>query len=411
MTSEFRFSAYFYGLPVQKNSSKKETLSLMTSTFLLGVASLILLIIFFAVNSGLAPSSEILGETFPANPMPMSVPSCSEKCISNFELNAKSSKSCDEKCALAIEYVRLKVNHLCKDIPRAPLCSLRSRCKNGECSLFSVWGGLCSAETGVRYGRACATYSNICSDNSHVVDCIQNKPLKFANSLDIQSAAFSLCQSMESMPGCAACLTPEICTHIGIEELLEMCETMEMEVCVAFKTKMCKLYPAFSVFGCDASTPSVGMKMYFHGGVHEYVLLPSLVTSSPGGYAVVCVCIVLCGVLSAGLKGKRHLLYLSWPPLPLSVDKRGLGAFGSLSILFSPCSNDEEKSIMNALMGRNLKRMGYSFLIMLVDYSLMLLAMSFNLGFFLSVIAGASFGQLLFGHWTSNDFSRGFDGK
>ena len=202
----------------------------------------------------------------------------------------------------------------------------------------------------------------------------------------------------------------------------------------------------------DGSAAFPPMKMYLHASVSEIILLKEWVPRSTGPFIASCLAIIAAAVLVQALKAWRLLTEATWAqanvapccqvncgpkhddaPLGASLDDRSSAmeagapppgsccgggaappelsgaaapvvATGSLSSsLDVPISGGSGRGAWwlkrdRGLAQRNAARAAFTMVIVFLDYMLMLVVMTFNLGLIISAILGFGLGALLFGH-------------
>ena len=166
------------------------------------------------------------------------------------------------------------------------------------------------------------------------------------------------------------------------------------------------------------------MQMYFHTGLNDYILFKQWVPCTTGRYAISVVGIILSGILAAFLKAYRIRLEHAWSaPTNHQKDGQGGGVFrgggdDSREVALLPGAeqsstgrrhSDSRRQGEDGGMGPYLPESGDEWrqntvrallggMIMTIDYMLMLIAMTFNVGLVVAVILGTALGLLLLGH-------------
>ena len=155
--------------------------------------------------------------------------------------------------------------------------------------------------------------------------------------------------------------------------------------------EMCKTQPAGLDVICgtsgerplsDAGSVCYGqMKMYFHGGMTDFVLFDSWVPCTTGRYVGTLIAIVAVGIFTGFLKGVRARLEQRW--------LLGRGGREGESGIEQPSVPSPPYDPWGILPTRsqwrmNLVRSLFVFMVVTLDYALMLAAMTFNTGIFFS---------------------------
>ncbi|GIL75290.1 hypothetical protein Vretimale_7983 [Volvox reticuliferus] len=191
------------------------------------------------------------------------------------------------------------------------------------------------------------------------------------------------------MAGCANC-TPHNCPD-PLASLADICHEMpEMAACNGFWA-FCEAAGPHDVAewcGEDDDKYLPSMLMYFHQRTQELLLWKEWRPRTQGQYLASVLVIVLMGVVATGLKTAKGALVLQWN------HQRALSG--------------EELRVVSVWMPRNsqvteiLAKSAITGVSLTLDYFNMLIAMTFNVGFFCAVIAGYIVGTLLFSHVLEN---------
>lgn len=264
-----------------------------------------------------------------------------------------------------------------------------------------------------------------------------------------QSSVAALCKMMPDMEECKECVGGDdggggeqygSCAD-PLLSYSRICLSMEMDGCQDWK-QMCTSNVGLVPFcgeegGEGRETCSGVMRMYFHNGWDDVVLFQSWVPCSVGKYVATCVGVILLGVIVAFLKVIRVRLECRFERsvLLLRDSRPGGGAVGgggaggahaaergergerrgggdtpveapllTLSSISVPRDNGEEGFFAGILprsgleVKQNVLRGVLVSVTLALDYSLMLVAMTFNIGLFVAVCLGVGLGSVLFGH-------------
>ncbi|KAJ3211718.1 hypothetical protein HDU82_005097 [Entophlyctis luteolus] len=191
----------------------------------------------------------------------------------------------------------------------------------------------------------------------------------------------------------------------------------QCEKCGSFK-QLCRQTPDFLLCPNNDGprNPPPAMQMYFHFGISEYILFKFLVPRTIASYLLSCIALFLLGIfheyLVAVLRGydrsgrarMENLLQARsnhQPPRPTDM----------VPLLASESSATGGLAGKNALHAVQLQVRAERAAVKLVSttlgYSLMLVAMTFNVGLFASVVGGYAAGAFLF--WDAADATGGSD--
>ncbi|GBG24502.1 Protein P80 [Hondaea fermentalgiana] len=309
-------------------------------------------------------------------------------------------------------------------------CWFLEECKNAKtkknfCGTEAVAGTVCGAKdtkpaVDARGDTFCHDYNKLCIENGKTLKkCYMHEPLLgLPSRYEAEAAIKDMCATMH-MPGCS-CDHDGSCPH-PIERYANLCAHMSMPQCKMVEDT-CKTLSKrrfdedaqyfMETLKCPQRMDMIPeMKMYFHWGIHEYIIFEWLVPRTIIEYFAACATIVMAGIFSTLLKGLRHRRQQLWNASPLAMHRSdpncGLGFSGALSALASIAFDNSVEVLPSGtagrLLARNVTRAGFTCVITVIDYGLMLLAMTFNGGFLLSVILSFGLGQVLYGHWFHDD--------
>lgn len=330
-----------------------------------------------------------------------------------------------------------QIRSLCDDMPNMVGCSLWASCETGGaagqwCAPFALYGTICSEMAEM---RDCTPYNQLCSTAGSVVgQCAAQPPLPGApTTAQAREAVLAMCGS-HSMPGCDTC-TARSCPHPA-EVLSQVCLGMPgMAQCAQF-VRMCSGAGAADTFTALCGGGDTGalppMKMWMHAGMHDILLFKEWVPSNGGEYAGYCIMCIVGAVFVQWLKAMRVRMEAQWaaeqrvaccdtvpcgtakPVSPSPSPSPGSSAASTGSDVDVPAlPSRRRRGDLRARLGdewgfllpsqaqafRNALRSGFTFVVVFLDYMLMLLVMSFNIGIIFSTVGGFALGALLFGHW------------
>jgi copper transporter 1 len=271
-----------------------------------------------------------------------------------------------------------------------PACSVETRvCKDKKfksseyCTPFSLMSDVCTDM--VMGVQGCKDYRQMCVAGNVVSQC-QEPSLKntLPTYMQAQSYVNGICNSM-SMPDCDRCIGKK-CDYLSVYS--DLCLSMpEMKQCAAWKS-LCNIVPKWPY--CSAEESAIPqMRMYFHTGIVDFVLFYGWVPRNGVQYAFTWIAIAVAGVLLEALKFVRAKLEKKWAQDGsrfLQLQDGSEGETSSPNALPWNWRIDIPRALLAGL------ELGWGYLLMLV-------AMTFNVGLFFAVIAGAVIGTLIFGRF------------
>ncbi|KAK9764646.1 hypothetical protein K7432_007688 [Basidiobolus ranarum] len=274
---------------------------------------------------------------------------------------------------------------LCKAMSYMPGCSVNKICTDSPaysakpwCSKMSIVANVCQNDMPKMAG--CKAWVSLCGNSTSVVKQCKNEP-EISN-IPTTAEAFgfitSICTEM-NMPGCDKCIAnPKGCDNISTYS--DLCKSMpEMSQCKKWSA-MCNATPdlPFCTSGTSSSgEPAPSMIMYFHTGIHEYILFKNWVPKSKGQLVGAWFAIFFIGALYEGFGVLRGNLESKWALTNQPSSSISLGFF-------------------TASLPRDTIRLVMRFIDATVGYSLMLVTMTFNVALFFSIITGLAVGSFLF---------------
>lgn len=356
-----------------------------------------------------------------------------------------TSSSC-ATYTLPEDVVQKDLDNLCIAMPNMVGCSLRSSCVNGTangdlCAPFTLLGTICEEMSGM---RDCANYNNLCSTpGSKVQQCTQVKPVPNApTTQEATESVLSMC-STHGMLGCEDCTSLSACPH-PFDTLSEICLGMPtMAGCQQFFS-MCEAAQSTFQELCGKGESYKGlppMRMWLHSGITDIVLIKEWVPTDGWYYFGTLVACFFGALLVQYLKAWKIQVEIEWaaqrPLVPcrnaacgirpsLGDDKEEDSGNQTSSRCCSreaSTSTNPEKTSMaivcsqmkdglnsayETLFGwcrftkpqfqRNTIRSVFAGIIVFLDYMLMLIVMTFNIGIIIAVVLGFMVGALLLGH-------------
>ncbi|GFR47541.1 hypothetical protein Agub_g9263, partial [Astrephomene gubernaculifera] len=273
------------------------------------------------------------------------------------------------------------IDKLCGSMPDMPGCALQAACGKGQglvaakyCAPFVVLATLCHDMPGM---RGCEDYKALCNRAGSVVKQCSDQPAVpgLPTWSQARKAVFSACDD-HPMAGCATCSSSDCPDPLA--SLADICHEMpNMAVCAGFWA-FCNAAGAQDVAQWCAEDDSKylpSMLMYFHQRTQELLLWRQWRPRTQGQYVGSIIAIVAMGIAATGLKTLKGALALRWSHL------RAL-------------SGEEEPQVVSVWLPRGgqageiLAKSAITGISLTLDYFNMLIAMTFNVGFFCAVIAG-----------------------
>lgn len=263
-------------------------------------------------------------------------------------------------------------------------CSVHKRCSLGGadgavCGDFSLLLRVCDQMV----MTPCTNAMSLCGKGSAVEAChaVPQALTRMPTEQQANAAALKACAQMPSMSACSACTgaTAAQCPD-PLLSLSKLCQAMPaMDECMGWGAwcalpKSAEELPAYCAGAPPPGGGGVPMRMYFHLDWRDYILFQSWVPDSARSYFVSIVAVMAGGVTSAWLRGVRAVLERHLA--------RAAGKVGR-----------------NWTLRDNACRAAVVALSTTLDYALMLVAMTYNVGLFFAVIVGLALGTLGFGHW------------
>lgn len=296
------------------------------------------------------------------------------------------------------------VASLCKQMPFMSGCSIYNSCNSRSsnspyCAPFSILADICYSD--MPRMKACSNYKSMCDISStgdqdvplipifsHSADiqCKQHSPISLLPStINVNNLVKSICSEM-NMDGCESCLSVPGKTFLNCDLFAvysNLCYEMpNMYQCLLWKS-LCQVTP-LSNYCIDSSNLNPIMRMYFHTGYSDYLLFKSWVPRSGAQYIAAIIILFLVSFL--------YELLLVWNVVwEASLNSRSMYPFKSESV-----DIEEEQISLHSGILVIVCRFGFKIGITVVGYSLMLIAMTFNVGFFLAVVFGYALGYSLF---------------
>ena len=204
---------------------------------------------------------------------------------------------------------------VCSMMPTMSGCSVMHQCTLGgaqgaACDDFSLLHSMCASMPKM---MGCHAAVSLCKNGSVVEACFDD-PASLRR-MPTASAALSadrqICEAMPSMAACSTCGSSPGACHDPLLTLGELCTAMPMDGCGVWQT-WCQApgsehdLPAY----CGGTKHRGGiplMRMYFHTGIEEYILLKAWVPTSQPTYILAVLLVLLAGIFSGWLRGLRMI--------------------------------------------------------------------------------------------------------
>jgi len=348
----------------------------------------------------------------------------------------------DSECAYfkhPDEQADTEVTALCHHMSYMPGCEvdvycdyLREQAGDGDldeyskrfCDPFSVLADICYDDMPTM--NDCENFTLLCAPGSKVHQCEDEGKLPgLPTTMKAKQLVKSICDS-HYMEGCSDCvldngdMADPYCDIVSVYST--MCLVMpDMPECGDWKT-MCAAVPTWYLW-CPSDDPAYGqspiMRMYFHTGIVDYVLFYGWVPRTNWEYALTMLAVIVLGMLYEAVRTYRHYCECRWAGsvesatatvteyrMMMDENSGRVGLTASTTTAASAPANTA-KTMSPGWAPQpfrfwiDLARAGLQALETVFSYSLMLIAMTFNVGLFFAVIVGLFLGTFLFGRYRS----------
>jgi len=294
------------------------------------------------------------------------------------------------------------ITDLCQAMFYMPGCTINNVCLTGAhqtdpyCEDFSVLADICEYDM-PRMG-GCGPYVGLCGlPNSTVGQCDAFPSIPGLPTTDQANTAIKSMCGQHYMEGCNDCDTSQTgfmqCDLLAVYS--KLCLGMPDMLECSYWVTMCESIPTWSEF-CpsddpDAQQPPI-MRMYFHTGWVDYVLFETWVPRTRAAYFGTIVAIIILSILYEGIQTFQSYMEFKWNyEHEVAVNGK---SFSELDPI-----NPNLKLVWGKTPFRfkvDLQRALLHTLQVIMGYSLMLIAMTFNVGMFLAVLGGIFVGHFFF---------------
>ena len=288
-----------------------------------------------------------------------------------------TQESCKNADSFYTEAMRSSdLDGLCTAMPGMSGCVVRADCQSGDISssVCEDWGLLHDICSGMMSHMAhCKHFSELCLTNNKTVvsQCTSTKGINnLISSEDASKLAREVCDEMK-VEACSEC-TKSSCPA-PLRALSNLCRSMpHMKECTSW-AHMCVSNPGDLGALCgkktmpdERSCTRAPMNMLFHSNLNDAVLFDGLYACTAPSYLFTWLCIAVVGVLSEFLKSLK------------------IRCLKKIAKMQRPSRGTEALQLL------------LTFVISMVNYSAMLIAMTFNVGYFFAVVSGLAIGKFFF---------------
>ncbi|KAJ3203011.1 hypothetical protein HDU67_010444, partial [Dinochytrium kinnereticum] len=308
-----------------------------------------------------------------------------------------------ESFEIPLHNATLSVSNLCKAMDWMPGCKVGAVCNADAklnatadfCHPVSILADICARD--MPRMRGCATYGKVCKQGSRVRQCTDHLPLPYIpTTKEASDFVRSICDEMDHT-GCELCTsaTGKPCDAMTVYS--DLCLMMpEMHQCSRFHS-MCSASPTFPLCnpagGGRVAPPT--MKMFFHFGYTDYLLFEQLVPRNAAQYALGLILLFLTAISYEAMLRYQRTMEARWAGLITTPP----ASTGSITVVSG--TSDESTPLLSQRLSKSwwadvtpagwtpqrvrMARAGFRFVGVTVAYALMLLVMTFNVGYFLAV--------------------------
>jgi len=331
----------------------------------------------------------------------------SDASCTNFTMpSALVQEGISGNCKMMPNMVGCTVERICTDPD-----SSRGVTRSPYCAEFSVLKDLCVDMPGM---SPCKNYTSMCSNVSVVAECSM-KSLPLPKTMALSNTVEKMCDAMYMEP-CSKCKKQGKMLQCDLLQVYsDLCLSMWMDGCEEWQN-LCKVIPDWPLCASSPGEEMPMMRMYFHNSLMDYVLFKEWVPRNWWQYTLTIIAIILLGIFYELLKVGRSIWegYMSKrreaEVLGFAIqreDHHGIhSGLGDADLGHDHKHHQSRSSSVWAFIKGwdwkvEIPRATMAFVETLLGLVLMLVAMTFNVGLFLAVCAGAFLGSLFFGRFAN----------
>jgi copper transporter 1 len=330
-------------------------------------------------------------------------------------IHSPSNASCTNY-TMPSAMVQQGISGNCQMMPNMVGCTVERICTSSDssravtrspyCAEFSVLKDLCVDMPGM---SPCKNYTSMCSNVSVVAECSM-KSLPLPKTMSLSNTVEQMCDAMYMEP-CSKCTKQGKMLQCDLLQVYsDLCLSMWMEGCEQWES-MCKVIPDWPLCASSPGDEMPMMKMYFHDGILDYVLFKEWVPRNWWQYTLTIIAIIVLGMFYELLKVVRSIWegYMSKRKeaemLGFDIQREDDADLREGHSHHHHHHESRAMTVWECIKGWDWKveipRATMAFVETLIGLVLMLVAMTFNVGLFLAVCAGAFFGSLFFGRFAN----------
>jgi len=259
------------------------------------------------------------------------------------------------------------------------------------CNRFSILKELCTD----MMMMGCEDYKSMCIPNDTVVRECKTQTLPIPKSMELAQLIKDICSQMD-MPGCGTCDGSGMLPCDVLTVYSNLCYSMPGMVHCSDWHNICSLVPSWPICMGHGTNRPPEMRMYFHLGISDYVLLQQWVPTNPIEYAFTWFAVCLITIFLDVLKFVRLKLEQKWQR-DLQVKCHVVNETNETTNESAPMLEKNTVAPFRTLV--DIPRSLFQFIETGWAFIIMLIAMSYNVGFFFAICTGAAIGTLIFGRY------------
>jgi len=268
----------------------------------------------------------------------------------------------------------------------------------------------------------CNNYGSMCLNKTVIAEC-NTSILQLPMPNVIQQDIKSIC-GMMNMEACAQC-NDQFSNCDIIQVYSSLCMQMpDMAACSDWNA-LCKQVPGWPICPGGSGQSEPIMRMYFHTGLEDYVLVKQWVPRTYAQYLLTALFIVCLGIFYEALKMLRDYFEMRWRIRLIKEARLKKSYIVNVTHIDSDAARSDDDSVplvkgtdgslrngaKSGLFERSawwnpyhqpfhweidIPRAIMTFFQVAAAYVLMLMAMTYNVGLFMAVCLGAAIGSLIF---------------